>query len=269
MTLGSAPAAGTYVDIASDGNGGTELFLSTDPNFHAQGTNDSWADPTSWGGSSAPSQTPAVGTGFTLVNYDNGPDDILMPATLQQATGSGASTWTISDTAASANPYTSGLTLNNLGSIFVNGSDNFTAGSATTNWTLAGAASGGADIFRNDGAVNVIGTSGGGSTQATFSGANLSITGDGEINVYGNAEVTFANGVGVSASQTVNFVSANGNTNGQVIEGGGVDDAAQIAGFQPGDTLQIQQLGGSDRPDGRRRQRGSHSRDFRRRDDRR
>ena len=85
------------------------------------------------------------------------------------------------------------------------------------------------DIFRNDGAVDVIGTSGGGSTQANFTG-NLSITGSGTINVYGNAEVTFANGVGVSSSQTVNFVSANGNTNGQVIEGGGVDDSAKIAG---------------------------------------
>ena len=180
---------------------------------------------------------------ITFVNYDNSSDDITMPATLQQATGSGTSTWTISDssnTHGTVSQYTSELTLVNQGTIFVNGTDNFTAGSATTNWTLATAGTGN-DVFDNEGSIDVIGTSGGGSTTANLDGG-LSITGSGYINIYGNAILNIADGVGVSSGQTINFVSANGNTDGQVIEGGGVDDAAKIAGFLTGDTVTVQNL---------------------------
>jgi hypothetical protein len=94
-----------------------------------------------------------------------------MPPTLQQATGAGTGTWTINDfNGGHAAPFLSALSLVNQGSIFVNGTNGLTAGSATTNWTLTGQniRTSGSQFFENDGAVNVVGTSSGGSTTATF-----------------------------------------------------------------------------------------------------
>ena len=106
--------------------------------------------------------------------------------------------------------YTSELTLVNQGTLFVNGTNNFNAGSATTNWTLTGATAGsnvGNQVFENDGAVDVIGTSGGGTTTANFTG-NVSITGSGQINVYGNASVVYRPTASVSAAARPSISSA-------------------------------------------------------------
>ena len=218
---------GTYTgDVAvatSDGASGTDLFLAPAGTvFVAQGANDSWLDPTSWGGS-VPSTTPAAGTSFAFFNHDNGSDDIVMPASLRQATGSGTSTWTISDTSAGANQFTSDLTLKNLGQIYVNGTNSFAQANATTNWTVTGAAAGagvGLQIFENDGSIDVIGTLGvgGGSTTANFTG-NVELTGDGSINLYGNGVLNLANSGGTSAGQTINFESDGTAAVGAVTEG--------------------------------------------------
>jgi hypothetical protein len=108
LTLGSAPGAGTFVNWISDGVSGTDLFLSTAPQFHAQGSVDSWLDPTSWGGT-VPSTQPAAGTAFSFSNFNSGANYIYMPSTLQQATGTGTSTWTINDNVGGVSQYTSEL----------------------------------------------------------------------------------------------------------------------------------------------------------------
>ena len=74
---------------------------------------------------------------------------------------------------------------------------------------------------------------------------NLTVTGSGQINVYGNANVVFEVGVGVSSSQTVNFVVANGDTSGMVTEVDATSQHAKMAGFLAGDTLVLQNLGGT------------------------
>src|SRR5207253_7071181 len=104
-----------------------------------------------------------------------GPDYIYMPPTLRQATGSGSSIWTISDTG-TASQFTTSLTLINQGQIFVNGTANLTSGATTTNWTLTGASAAGNvgnQYFENDGSLNVVGTTAaalasGFTTSATF-----------------------------------------------------------------------------------------------------
>src|SRR5262249_34872547 len=98
-----------------------------------------------------------------------------------------------------------------------------------------------------DGALNIIGTAGSGTSAASFSAGNtnLAVTGSGYINLYGNASLTFGAGVGVSSHQTINFISANGNTNGTVTEVSALQVGAQIADFLPGDTLILQNLGGA------------------------
>ena len=113
----------------------------------------------------------------------------------------------------------------------------------STGDTSDGAA--GIQVLQNDGTINVVGTTGLGSTTATFSAGdtNLTVAGSGRINVYGNANVVFEEGVGVSGSQTVNFVAANGDTDGSVTEADATFQDARIAGFLAGDTLVLQNLG--------------------------
>src|SRR5207249_3715175 len=103
----------------------------------------------SWGGA-VPSTT-APGSLIFVSNHTAGGngtptpignDFIYMPPTLRQATGTGTSSWTINDTGTNAAQFTTSLTLVNQGQIFVNGTNNFAAGTATTNWTLTGAAAG-------------------------------------------------------------------------------------------------------------------------------
>ena len=155
-----------------------------------------------------PSTQPVANTSYSFSNFNSGANYIYLPSTLQQATGTGTSTWTIADNANGASQYVSALSLVNQGTIFVNGTNNFNAGSATTDWTVAGAAPGpgvGQQFFENDAAVNVIGTSGGGSTTANLGNAsginNLFITGSGQINIYGNAILDINLAVGVSSGR--------------------------------------------------------------------
>src|SRR5262249_32955927 len=57
------------------------------------------------------------------------------------------------------------------------------------------------------------------------------------------AEVSFDAGVGVSSSQTINFVQdVLGNTGGQVIETSALDVHAQFSGFVAGDTVTLENL---------------------------
>ena len=123
----------------------------------------------------------------------------------------------------------------NQGTIFVNDTNNLTPGSPVT-WTLTGATAGshvGQQFFENDSAVDVVD----GNT-AIFTG-NITVTGNGQINLYGNSEVEFTGGAGVTSGQTINFI-ADSNGSGMVIEGAGTADAASIAGFQPGDTVVVE-----------------------------
>ena len=69
------------------------------------------------------------------------------------------------------------------------------------------------------------------------------MAGSGRINVYGNANVVFLQGVGVSGSQTINFAALDGDTSGTVTEGDATVQNAKIAGFLAGDTLVLQNLG--------------------------
>ena len=119
---------------------------------------------------------------------------ITMPPSLLQATGSGPHTWILNDDLGSSE--TSSLTLLNQGQIFVNDTNTLTRTSTTTNWVFEGDPTpeqAGNQILQNDGEINVIGTTGIGSTTASlFDGdTNLTITGSGQINVYGNAVVNF------------------------------------------------------------------------------
>ncbi len=254
IQLSGSYAPGTFVRWSSDGSTGTDLYLnaaSPQPQFSFIGTKpvDSWLDPAAWG-NTVPPTSPAPGTDIAFDNMDQGADYAYMPARLSQATGTGSSTWSISDSIAlNGNPYTSSMTLVNQGQLFVNGTNNFTPGSATTYWTLSSAASGlGQAVFENDGAVNVIGTSGGGSTSAIFAEASnmspLDVTGNGSMNLYGNAELGFGQGVGVGSGQTIDFIHQRGNTNGQVFEQDALIQHATFAGFLPGDSVTLQNLGG-------------------------
>jgi hypothetical protein len=173
---------------------------------------------------------------------------LTMPPSLLQATGSGAHTWILNDDLASSE--TSSLTLVNQGQIFVNDTNTLTRTSTTTNWVFEGDPTPeqvGNQILQNDGAINVIGTTGVGTTTASFfdGNTNLTVTGSGEINVYGNANVIFGLGVGVSASQTVNFVPAGGDTSGTVMEVDATVQDAKYGGLLAGDTLILQNLGGT------------------------
>ena len=136
LTLGgTAPAAGTVVNLKSDGGTGTDIFLSapaaTDT-FTAANTVDSWQPGSAHSWSTNPTQTPAAGTNLTFLNNggtNSGQQDptneIYMPPTLRQATGSGSSIWTISDTNGTITQYESTLILDNEGQIFVNATNNF------------------------------------------------------------------------------------------------------------------------------------------------
>ena len=147
LQLSGSYAAGTQVDYiqGAGGSGTTDIFLSnaTQPSayaFKAQGANDTWADPTSWGGANAiPLTSPSnsAGTTISFTNKDSGSDEIVIPSTVAQATGPGTDSWTINDTAGSPNQFTSDLTLINEGQIFVNATNNYTPGSGST-WTSHG-----------------------------------------------------------------------------------------------------------------------------------
>ena len=181
-----------------------------------------------------------------------------MPPSLLQATGSGNHTWIVNDDLGSSE--TSSLTLVNQGQIFVNDTNTLTRTSLSTNWVFEGDPTPeqtGNQILQNDGQINVIGTTGGGTTQASFfdGNTNLTITGSGQINVYGNALVTFGLGVGVSSSQTVNFIAAGGDASGTVTEVDATIQDATYGGFMAGDTLVLQNLGGTGLRDGDRWQR--------------
>jgi hypothetical protein len=164
---------------------------------------------------------------------------LTMPPSLLQATGSGNHTWIMNDDLASSE--TSSLTLVNQGEIFVNDTNTLTRTSLSTNWIFEGdptPEATGNQILQNDGQINVIGTTGGGSTTASFfdGNTNLTVTGSGQINVYGNALVTFGLGVGVSSSQTVNFIAAGGDASGTVTEVDATIQHAKYGGFMAGDT---------------------------------
>ena len=172
---------------------------------------------------------------------------ITMPPSLLQATGSGPHTWILNDDLGSSE--TSSLTLLNQGQIFVNDTNTLTRTGTTTNWVFEGDPTpeqAGNQILQNDGEINVIGTTGIGTTTASFfdGATNLTITGSGQINVYGNAIVNFGLGVGVSSSQTVNFVTLGGDTSGTVTEVDATRQDATYGGFLAGDTLVLQNLGG-------------------------
>src|SRR5262249_30982001 len=153
-----------------------------------------------WAGGNVPGTTTAVNVIFnnnsSAANL-NIPNYIYMPGRLQEATGS--TTWTINDNNGGTAPFTSELTLVNQGSIFVNGTPDFTQGSGTINWLLQNLAGGGDEIFENDGAVNIIGVGGNtGQTKAAIAGGRFSITGDGQFNLFGNnASLLIATGVSV------------------------------------------------------------------------
>ena len=175
-----------------------------------------------------------------------------MPPTLRQATGNGSSVWTISDTNGTVTQYESALVLDNQGQIFVNGGANLASGTSNINWVVTGStsATAGNQYFENDGSVNIVGATAGShaSVSATFvtggtSTQNLSVTGNGAFNLYGNAALVFGSGVGVSAGQTVNFITdSNGVTGGQVTEVSALDDAAVFSGFETGDTVTLENL---------------------------
>jgi hypothetical protein len=121
-TTGGAPAAGTVVGVVRDLGSGSDLFL-TPSNTNilvAGGPIDSWLDTTSWA-LGAPSTSPAAGTNFNIDNNGNSananiPNYIYMPATLQQATGIGTSTWTIDDSSGGTAPFLSAFSVVNQGS---------------------------------------------------------------------------------------------------------------------------------------------------------
>jgi hypothetical protein len=266
LQLAGSYTTGTQVKWTADGAGGSKLFLA--PAFGsntltvvnksgAASTSDTWTNSTSWSGAT-PSATPAAGTTLAFTETGNtnlgNVTAITMPATLRQATGSGTTRWTVADTATLAD--TSALTLVNQGQIFVNATNDFTAvtGSTSNNWTLTGAtvsaanqSTMGRQIFENDGALNIIGTAGTGSTTATFSAGNtnLSVTGSGRINLYGSAHLTIGANVGVGAQQTINFIGANGHSNGVVTEVSALGVAAEFGGFRAGDKVALQNLGGA------------------------
>ena len=109
-----------------------------------------------------------------------------------------------------------------MGTIFVNGTNDFTAGSAFTNWSLSWRRQRSRvfprpAVFRERRHDKHHWHKWRRLDQANFTG-NLTVTGAGLINLYGNAILNIATGVGVTSGQTINFVSANGNTNGAVFE---------------------------------------------------
>jgi len=236
LTLAGAPSG--FVNWTSDGLSGTEIFLAASPTYTARNEIDSWFDARSWGGS-VPPTVPVSGAiaSFTFYNNDQGNDVILLPSSLGQATGAGSSVWTISDSRTSANQYTSALSLTNQGVIYVNNTASLTAASSNNviSWTLFGdTAAAGMQLFQNDGILAIVGNLPGGTpTSATFTG-NLSVTGSGYIDVYGNAMLTFNTNVGVSSSQTIEFITDGNNTFGDVIEASALMVNAPIAGFLPG-----------------------------------
>ncbi|MFO1061424.1 MAG: DUF4347 domain-containing protein [Dongiaceae bacterium] len=245
LSLSSAPAAGSYVNWISDGANGTDVFLSTDAQLHARGAVDSWLDATSWGGT-VPT---TAGTDLTFINSGATanlfvPNVIYIPGSVSAATGS--STWTIDDNFGGTSQYLSALTVVNQGAIFVNGTADTTPGSATS-WTLTntgGPGSGtGSEYFQNDGSVNIVGGLSG-STTATLGGTNLTVTGSGQFNLYGNnASLVIGSGVSMGAGQTINFVNDGTATGQSVTEANAKQVDARIAGFNIGDTLNLQGLG--------------------------
>ena len=256
LTLAAAPSG--FVNWTSDGGSGTAIFLAASPTYTARGEIDSWLDPSSWGGS-VPPTVPVVGN-FTFYNPPGtgnggnfvppGNDVILLPTSLGQATGS--SVWTISDSR-DTNQYTSSLSLTNQGIIYVNNTASLTPHdvNSTVNWSLFGdtaLSARGMQLFQNDGILAVVGgLPGGTTTSATFTG-NLSVTGSGYIDVYGNATLTFNTNVGVSSSQTFEFITDGNNTFGEIIEASALMVTAPIAGFLPGDELLLEGLGTAARP---------------------
>jgi hypothetical protein len=185
--------------LTAGGVAGYAGVMATDT-FTAANTDDTWVPGNGHSWSTNPTQTPAAGTNLVFLNTSgtsSGQTDptnyIFMPPTLNQATGTGTSSWTISDTNNSPTQFESTLILDNQGNIFVNGTNNFTAGSAITAWTLTGAAAGvntGNQYFENDGNLNIIGTTGGGSTTANFTATTLTTAWrfSGQINLHlGNA----------------------------------------------------------------------------------
>jgi hypothetical protein len=264
IKLAGSYAPGTHLNWTSDGSVGSKLFMvpslgsNTFTVLISTGTkSDSWTNSASWSaGTPAASPAPGTNLGFTISGNVGLANDstIVMAPTLRQATGSGTTVWTIADIGTTQ--FSSSLTLKNQGQIFVNATNNFTAatGSTSNNWTLTGAtvsannlSTVGSQYFENDGALNVIGTAGTGTTKASFQAGNtnLNITGSGLINLYGNAQLTVGANVGVGGQQTITFISANDHTNGVVTEVSALQDAAQIGGFLAGDKLALQNLGGT------------------------
>jgi hypothetical protein len=211
---------------------------------------DTWAHAASWTIPTGVVPSATTPGSLTFVsNHDAsstavlGLNTIYMPPTLRQATGTGT-TWTISDTGNASQQFTTSLTLDNQGQVFVNSTNNFTPGAAATAWILNGQTLTARDnqFFQNDGAVNIIGASAG-STTASLAGT-LSVTGSGQWNLFGNnATLTVGSGVGVSSGQTFNF--ENTGTAEAIFETTALNDSATFAGFITGDTVTLQNLIGS------------------------
>ena len=152
---------------------------------------------------------PAVTGGSDLFFVYNGPHDIsntsviIMPPSLLQATGTAGPPTVTWELDADFQDYlSSSLTLVNQGQIFVNDSNSLVASVGIDQLDLHRrhlARLSGIQTLQNDGTINVVGTTGIGTTTATFSvgDTNLTVTGSGRINVYGNANVVFEQGVGV------------------------------------------------------------------------
>jgi hypothetical protein len=230
---GADIAAATGLIGAAALGGGWELTAAAQPPLTAAGvaryagvmatfnvpslTNaDSWRDPSGWGGT-VPSQT--TPGSLTFVNgiqdtheQGNIADYIYMPPTLNQATGTGSNTWTISDNN-NVTRYQGSLSLVNQGQIFVNTTNNFTTQqAANVTWTLQGTAAGtgvGSQYLENDGAINIIGTDTASFSTIANLGAvggtldTLNIIGSGQINLYGNAVLNINSNVGVDSGQTI------------------------------------------------------------------
>src|SRR4029077_13101559 len=126
--------------------------------------------------------------------------------------------------------------------------NDYTIGTITSSWTLTGAGAGvGNQVFENDGSLNIIGTAqGSGATTTASIVGNVYVTGSGDINVYGNANLVIGSGVGIANGETIDFVKdQTGTVGGTVTEASALLVGSAIGGYVQGDTLILQNLIGS------------------------
>src|SRR4029077_7868797 len=110
--------------------------------------------------------------------------------------------------------------------------NDYTIGTITSSWTLTGAGAGvGNQVFENDGSLNIIGTAqGSGATTTASIVGNVYVTGSGDINVYGNANLVIGSGVGIANGETIDFVKdQTGTVGGTVTEASALLVGSSIA----------------------------------------